>query len=286
MLRPLEQLRFYLVGYGCTTCIGNSGPLPAEVSQDDRRQRPGRGQRAVAAIATSRAASIPRCGPTTWPRRRWSSPTPWPGKVDIDFATEPLGKDNDGQAGLPEGHLADAAGGRRCGRADRCKPDMFTQHLQRRVQGRRALEGADGAGGRPLRLADRKAPTSSIRPISRTCRRQPRSDRRYQRTPACWPLLGDSITTDHISPAGSIKKDSPAGKYLIEQRRAAGRLQQYGARRGNHEVMIRGTFANVRLKNQLAPGTEGGFTRHLPDGGDDDDLRRLDASTRRKACRC
>src|SRR5207245_1823337 len=79
-------------------------------------------------------------------------------------------------------------------------------------------------------------------------------------------VLGDSITTDHISPAGSIKKDSPAGKYLIERGVPPHEFNSYGARRGNHEVMIRGTFANVRLRNKLAPGTEGGFTRHLPDG--------------------
>ena len=89
-------------------------------------------------------------------------------------------------------------------------------------------------------------------------------------------LLGDSITTDHISPAGSIKKDSPAGKYLIEHGVAASDFNQYGARRGNHEVMMRGTFANVRLKNQLAPGTEGGVTRHLPDGQQMSILRRRD----------
>src|SRR5262249_54036703 len=79
-------------------------------------------------------------------------------------------------------------------------------------------------------------------------------------------LLGDSITTDHISPAGSIKEDSPAGKYLLQHGVAKKDFNPYGARRGNHEVMVRGTFANVRLKNQLAPGTEGGFSRHLPDG--------------------
>ena len=79
-------------------------------------------------------------------------------------------------------------------------------------------------------------------------------------------MLGDSVTTDHISPAGSIKKDSPAGRYLIEHGVEPGDFNSYGSRRGNHEVMIRGTFANIRLRNQLAPGTEGGFTRHLPDG--------------------
>ena len=82
-------------------------------------------------------------------------------------------------------------------------------------------------------------------------------------------LLGDSITTDHISPAGSIKKDSPAGKYLIEHGVQPADFNSYGARRGNHEVMVRGTFANVRLQNKLAPGTEGGVTRHLPDGDAD-----------------
>ena len=97
-------------------------------------------------------------------------------------------------------------------------------------------------------------------------------------------VLGDSITTDHISPAGSIKKDSPAGRYLIEHGVDVADFNSYGARRGNDEVMVRGTFANIRLRNRLAPGTEGGWTRHLPDGETDDDLRRLACATRPRAC--
>ena len=99
-------------------------------------------------------------------------------------------------------------------------------------------------------------------------------------------LLGDSITTDHISPAGSIKKDSPAGKYLMEHGVQPSDFNSYGARRGNHEVMMRGTFANVRLRNQLAPGTEGGWTTHQPDGEVHDDLRRRDAVQGARRCRC
>ena len=99
-------------------------------------------------------------------------------------------------------------------------------------------------------------------------------------------LLGDSVTTDHISPAGSIPKDSPAGKYLIAQGVQPADFNSYGARRGNHEVMVRGTLANIRLRNQLAPGTEGGWTRASAGWRADVHLRRVDASIRGKACRC
>ena len=98
-------------------------------------------------------------------------------------------------------------------------------------------------------------------------------------------VLGDSVTTDHISPAGSIPADSPAGRYLIAKGVAPADFNSYGARRGNHEVMMRGTFANIRLRNQLAPGTEGGWTMLLPQGRGDDDLRRVDAVSSQPACR-
>ena len=98
-------------------------------------------------------------------------------------------------------------------------------------------------------------------------------------------VLGDSVTTDHISPAGTIKKDSPAGRYLTEHGVEQRDFNSYGSRRGNHEVMIRGTFANIRLRNQLAPGTEGGVTRHLPDGNQTLDLRGVGAATSATVCR-
>ena len=141
LLRSLEQLRFFLVGYGCTTCIGNSGPLPAEISKaiaETTWSWPA----CCPAIATSRAGFIPRCGPTTWPRRRWSSPTPWPAGSTSTSPTEPLGKDATGQAGLPQGHLADAArsAATRCGNA--VKPETFKRIYDDVFHGRRALAAA------------------------------------------------------------------------------------------------------------------------------------------------
>ena len=152
---------------------------------------------------------------------------------------------------------------------------MFREQYAERLRRRRAVADAAGADRRPLRVGDdstyiRKPPffedidarAGAARPTSRGAR--------------VLAVLGDSITTDHISPAGSIKADSPAGKYLIEHGVQPTDFNSYGARRGNHEVMMRGTFANIRLRNQLAPGTEGGWTTLPARRRGDDDLRRVD----------
>ena len=159
----------------------------------------------------------------------------------------------------PARHLAQPARGERRHRAgDRVR--HVPAQLRRGVRGRRDLELAAGAGGRSLRLGPPSPPTSSARPTSRACPRSPPSTFEPIEGARALALLGDSVTTDHISPAGAIKKDSPAGRYLIERGVEPRGFNSYGSRRGNHEVMMRGTFANVRLRNQLAPGTEGGVT--------------------------
>ena len=187
------------------------------------------------------------------------------GTTDIDLATEPLGTGTDGQPVYLERHLADAA--RRCGgrwpRA--CSPEMFRPAT--------ATSASPTTAGTPCPIDRRRAlrlgrhehlhPGAAV-----PGRDQPRAAglRPSVRAARVLLALGDSVTTDHISPAGSIAKTSPAGTYLVEHGVAPVDFNSYGARRGNDRVMTRGTFANIRIRNLLAPGTEGGVTRHLPDG--------------------
>ena len=179
------------------------------------------------------------------------------GRMTIDLTTEPLGTDTIGRARLSAGHLADRA---RDPGDDARGGDLgyVPRAVRRRVPRRRALADAQGADRRPVRVGsgfDVRPQSAVLRGL--TLEPAPLADIAGARVLA---LLGDSITTDHISPAGSIKNDSPAGKYLIAHGVEPKDFNSYGARRGNHEVMMRGTFANVRLRNQLAPGTEGGWT--------------------------
>ena len=190
------------------------------------------------------------------------------------------------RAGVPEGHLA--LGSR--GRARRSRR-RFSRTCSARATARCSTATSAGTRSRSRRATGsrgtRTRPTCASRRSSRTCPREPEpvTDIEGARVLA---VLGDSVTTDHISPAGSIKRDSPAGQYLIEHGVEPKDFNSYGSRRGNHEVMMRGTFANIRLRNQLAPGTEGGVTLYLPDGERDADLRRGDAlrsrRTRRSSC--
>ena len=230
--------------------------------------------RCCPATATSRAASSRTCAPTTWRRRRWSSRTRMAGSLDVDLTTEPLGTvGTDGPVFLkdiwPTQQEIQTHDARR-GLGRHVPPAV-----RRRVQRRRDVAGAAGADRRSVRLGSRldlHSPAS----IPREPVEGARGAGRRSRARASLALLGDSITTDHISPAGSIKADSPAGQYLIAQGVTPRDFNSYGARRGNHEVMMRGTFANVRLENQLAPG-------HRRRGDDlparrrgDVDLRRVD----------
>lgn len=262
LMRSLEQLRFFLVGYGCTTCIGNSGPLPAAVSkhiEDDGL--------VVAAVLSGNRNFEGRVHPEVRANYLASPPLvvayALAGRVDIDMHNEPLGTD---AAGKPV-FLRDLWPTQKEVQEtiERClHSEMFVKVYSE------AFAGDANWRGLPVPKGDRfqwDGASTYVKhpPYFEGMSRQPGKAAEIQGARVL-ALLGDSITTDHISPAGSIKAASPAGKYLIEHGVQPADFNSYGARRGNHEVMVRGTFANIRLKNLLAPGTEGGVTRHLPDG--------------------
>jgi aconitate hydratase len=262
LMRYLETLRFHLVGYGCTTCIGNSGPLPAPVSKAVEA-----GDLVVAAVLSGNRNFEGRIHPEVRANYLASPPLvvayALAGRMDVDLYQEPLGTDS---AGKPV-YLRDVwpsqqevqeaiSRGIESTMFHKVYGDVFKGDEQWR-----SLSVAESD------LYDWKSDSTYVKHppyfTDMGVEPPPVTDIRGARVLA---LLGDSITTDHISPAGSIKVQSPAGKYLIEHGIDVRDFNSYGSRRGNHEVMVRGTFANVRLRNLLAPGTEGGFTRHLPDG--------------------
>jgi aconitate hydratase len=262
LTRYLNDLGFNLVGYGCTTCIGNSGPLPEDVSAEvDARNL------VVASVLSGNRNFEGRIQQQVRANYLASPPLvvayALAGKMTVDLTTEPIGVDKNGQPvylrelwpterEIQETMLASVTS------------EMF------RTQYADVFSGDERWKSLPVPGGDRfawQADSTYIRnpPFFEhiTMETVPVRDITGARVLA---LLGDSITTDHISPAGSIKKDSPAGKYLIAHGVQPTDFNSYGARRGNHEVMMRGTFANVRLRNQMAPGTEGGWTTHQPDG--------------------
>lgn len=262
LMRPLEQMRFFLVGYGCTTCIGNSGPLPAEISKVIADH-----ELVVASVLSGNRNFEGRVHPEVRANYLASPPLvvayALAGRVDIDFETEPLGAGGDGQPVYLRDIWPSQQEVTNTIRSS-VLPSTFSRIYQDVFKGDNAWQTLQVPGGDRFAW-DAKSTYVKHPPYFEGMPKTPAAvvDLRGARVLA---LLGDSITTDHISPAGSIKKDSPAGKYLMENGVAPADFNQYGARRGNHEVMVRGTFANVRLKNRLAPGTEGGVTRHLPDG--------------------
>ncbi len=260
--RYLEQLGFYLVGYGCTTCIGNSGPLPEPVSEGVKA-----GNLVAAAVLSGNRNFEGRINSDV--RANYLASPPLvvayaiAGTMDIDLYSEPLGMGSDG---LPvylrdvwptQEQVAEVV-------RTAVKSQMFREKYAHVFEGDDHWRGLDVPRGELFAWEDtstyiKRPPYFDGMPREPV----PPGDVRGARVLA---LLGDSVTTDHISPAGAIAKDSPAGRYLMEHEVAPDDFNSYGSRRGNHEVMVRGTFANVRLRNQLAPGTEGGLTRHLPDG--------------------
>jgi aconitate hydratase len=258
--RYLDALGFNLVGYGCTTCIGNSGPLPDEIAAEVRE----RGL-VVASVLSGNRNFEGRIQQDVRANYLASPPLvvayALAGSMNVDLTTEPLGTGSDGRPVYlkdiwpTEREVQEAV-------LSAVTAEMF------RTQYASVFEGDDRWQGLPVPTGDNFAWDDSstyIRkpPFLENLSKQPAplADIKGARVLA---LLGDSITTDHISPAGSIKADSPAGKYLIANGVEPKEFNSYGARRGNHEVMMRGTFANVRLRNQLAPGTEGGVTTYLP----------------------
>jgi aconitate hydratase len=262
LMRYLEILRFHLVGYGCTTCIGNSGPLPPPISRAIEE-----GDLVVAAVLSGNRNFEGRVHAEVRANYLASPPLvvayALAGRMDIDVTNEPLGQGKDGKPVFlrdiwPSQQEVRAAVERSI------KSTMF-----QKVYGE-VFKGDERWNSLPVPEGDlyNWDPVSSYvkhPPYFVNMRPEPDpvQDIRRARVLA---LLGDSITTDHISPAGSIKLQSPAGKYLIEHGVQQKDFNSYGSRRGNDDVMVRGTFANVRLRNLLAPGTEGGVTRHLPDG--------------------
>ena len=275
LTRYLDELGFNLVGYGCTTCIGNSGPLPDEVSAIIRekslvvcsvlsgnRNFEGRIQQEVRANYLASPPLVVAYALAGW--------------ITTDLTTEPLGEDGSGnpvylkdiwptEQELQETMLRTVNVDMfRGSYADVFAGDARWQQLAVPEGNRFGWDDGSTYIRKPTFLDGITTTPPAPRDITGL---------------RVLALLGDSITTDHISPAGSIKADSPAGKYLIERGVKPADFNSYGARRGNHEVMMRGTFANVRLRNQLAPGTEGGFTQYQPGG---DVMTIYDASVRYK----
>jgi aconitate hydratase A / 2-methylisocitrate dehydratase len=258
----LEKLGFHLVGYGCTTCIGNSGPLPDEVSAEIEARN-----LVVASVLSGNRNFEGRIQQQVRANYLASPPLvvayALAGRMTLDVTTEPLGIAPDGSPV----HLRDVWPTEREIQETMLKAvtsDMFREQYADVFTGDERWRRLDvPTGDRYTWQAD----STYIRnpPFFEAISMEPAPIRNVTGARVL-ALLGDSITTDHISPAGSIRKDSPAGKYLIERGVEPRDFNSYGARRGNHEVMMRGTFANVRLRNQLAPGTEGGWTAYQPDG--------------------
>ncbi|PYX08880.1 MAG: aconitate hydratase AcnA [Acidobacteria bacterium] len=260
----LEKLKFHIVGYGCTTCIGNSGPLPAEISKsiDDN-------DLVVASVLSGNRNFEGRINPDVRANYLMSPPLvvafSLAGRIDLDLRKDPIGQ---GKNGKPV-YLADIWPSQR--EVNNLISQSISSDMFRRSYGE-VYHGDERWRNLPVPKGETYVWEKDSTYIRRapyfddmTLKPAPVQDIRGARVLA---VLGDSVTTDHISPAGSIKKDSPAGKYLQEHGVKPADFNSYGSRRGNHEVMVRGTFANVRLRNKMVPNLEGGFTRHLPDGAE------------------
>jgi aconitate hydratase len=257
----LEELGFHTVGYGCTTCIGNSGPLPEPISEAVAG-----GDLVVCSVLSGNRNFEARIHSEVKANYLASPPLvvayALAGRMDVDLTTEPLGQDNDGNdvylsdvwptsAEIQAAIAASLEGGMfRRTYADVYKGDETWRSLE--IPSGDLYEWDDSTYvRRPPYFEGMQTEPGTVADITGA---------------RCLVMLGDSVTTDHISPAGAIKLDSPAGKYLIEHGVERREFNSYGSRRGNHEVMVRGTFANVRMRNLLVPGSEGTWTVHLPSG--------------------
>ncbi|MGZ4209578.1 MAG: aconitate hydratase AcnA [Actinomycetota bacterium] len=262
LIEPLEQLGFFLVGFGCTTCIGNSGPLPDPVARaiDDE-------QLTVAAVLSGNRNFEGRIHPQVKMSFLASPPLVvaygLAGTVDIDLTTDPVGTDREGAPVMLSEIWPKADEVARI-TAEAMSPDFYKQRFAKIFEGDsrwRSLEVATG----DLYEWDQASTYIQEPPFLLGVTQEPAPLKPIANARVLvW--VGDSVTTDHISPAGSIAKDSPAARYLIEHGVSQDEFNSYGSRRGNHEVMLRGTFGNIRLRNKLLPGSEGGVTVHLPDG--------------------
>ena len=259
----MQELGFHLVGYGCVTCIGNSGPLPVEVSKAINEN-----DLAVSAVLSGNRNFEGRISPDVKMNYLASPPLvvayALAGTMNHDFEKDSLGNDKDGNPVLLK-DIWPSAQEIQTVIDESISSDMFTKDYATVFEGDHRWKSLDTPTGKtfewdPQSTYVRKPPYFENMPATPT----PVVDITGARVLA---ILGDSVTTDHISPAGNIKADSPAGKYLEAHGVARNDFNSYGSRRGNHEVMIRGTFANIRLKNMLLDGVEGGFTRNYLNGG-------------------
>ncbi|GAA2002592.1 aconitate hydratase [Nocardioides kribbensis] len=270
----LDKLGFNLVGYGCTTCIGNSGPLIPEVSQAVNDN-----DLAVVSVLSGNRNFEGRINPDIKMNYLASPPLvvayALAGSMDVDLFTDPLGQDTDGHDVFLKDIWPSAAEVEDV-IADAITSEMFTKDYADVFAGDEQWQSLPTPEGK----------TFAWDPESTYVRKPPYFDGMPDEPAPVTDIegarvllkLGDSVTTDHISPAGAIKKDSPAGRYLAEHGVEQREFNSYGSRRGNHEVMIRGTFANIRLRNQIAPGTEGGFTRDFSADGSGDVTTVFEAS--------
>ena len=275
LLPYLEKLKFHLVGYGCTTCIGNSGPLPVEVSQaiDDN-------ELVVASVLSGNRNFEGRINGEVRANYLMSPPLvvafALAGRIDLDMRKDPLGNGKDGKPV----YLADIWPTQREVEEtiqQSLSSDMFTKSYATVFDGDERWRGLPVPQGETYAW-DAKSTYIQRAPYFDNMQIAPSPVHEIQNARVL-AVLGDSVTTDHISPAGAIKKDSPAGKYLQDHGVKPADFNSYGSRRGNHEVMVRGTFANVRLRNKLV-SVEGGYTRHLSTG---QEMSIFDASEKYRA---
>ncbi len=269
----LDELGFNLVGYGCTTCIGNSGPLPEPISKAVTE-----GDLVVCAVLSGNRNFEARIHGEVKANYLASPPLvvaySLAGRMDVDLLNEPLGQDRDGNDVFlhdlwPNAEDVQAVV------EDSLRTEMFTRTYGSVFDGDERWNSLEIPSGDLYEWGDestyiRRPPYFDGMPLEPGTVEDVLGAR-------CLVMVGDSVTTDHISPAGAIRPDSPAGKYLIEHGIERKDFNSYGSRRGNHEVMVRGTFANVRLRNLLVPGSEGTWTVHLPDG---EELTIFEASER------
>ena len=262
LLSSLADLGFHLVGYGCTTCIGNSGPLAEAVAKAVSE-----GELVAASVLSGNRNFEGRIHPLVRANYLASPPLvvayALAGTVDLDLATEPIGKDVEGQSvylkdiwpSQEEVHeLMDKA----------IHPDMFNKMYANVWDGNEAWNDIPVSGGKLYPWSEASTYIQEPPFFADLTPELPKLEN--VKAARVLALLGDSVTTDHISPAGDIPNDSPAGRYLRERGLEKKDFNSYGSRRGNDRVMLRGTFANIRIKNQLVPGVEGGYTIHMPSG--------------------
>lgn len=255
----LDHLGFNLVGYGCTTCIGNSGPLPEPIEQAIKA-----GDLTVGAVLSGNRNFEGRIHPLV--KTNWLASPPLvvayalAGNMNINLTQDSLGNDPEGNPVYlkdiwPSGlEIAKAV--------EEVKTDMFRKEYAAVFDGDKDWQAIQ-VESTPTYDWQNDSTYIRLPPFFKDMKAlpEPVQDIHQARILA---ILADSVTTDHISPAGNIKSDSPAGRYLRDRGVEIGEFNSYGSRRGNHEVMMRGTFANIRIRNEMVPGTEGGMTRHIP----------------------